>query len=95
MLLLFPSISPIIFLIHPWLGFKDIIFVSVDAVYAMAHAVHAMILQKCTRDSKPGLLHFCKKVKPAPSGRELLKYIREVNLQVTGLSYFCSWNRDT
>ncbi|KAK2710743.1 hypothetical protein QYM36_012050 [Artemia franciscana] len=55
----------------------------VDAVYAMAHAVHAMILQKCTRDSKPGLLHFCKRVKPAPSGRELLKYIREVNF--TGL----------
>lgn len=48
---------------------------SVDAVYAMAHAVHRMIIDVCGPDAR----ELCDELKPAPSGRNLLKYIRNVN----------------
>ena len=47
----------------------------VDAVYAMAHAVHRMIADVCG----PNARELCDELKPAPSGRHLLKYIRNVN----------------
>ncbi|EFX87236.1 glutamate receptor, metabotropic [Daphnia pulex] len=47
----------------------------VDAVYAMAHAVHRMIADVCGHDAR----ELCDELKPAPSGRNLLKYIRNVN----------------
>lgn len=47
----------------------------VDAVYAMAHAVHRMIIDVCGPDAR----ELCDELKPAPSGRNLLKYIRNVN----------------
>jgi hypothetical protein len=48
---------------------------AVDAVYAMAHAVHRMIADVCGHDAR----ELCDELKPAPSGRNLLKYIRNVN----------------
>lgn len=47
----------------------------VDAVYAMAHAVHQMILDVCGPYSR-GL---CAALKPTPQGKDLLKYIRNVS----------------
>ena len=46
-----------------------------DAVYAMAHALHKMVLDKCG----PNARELCTELRPAPSGRELLKYIRNVS----------------
>jgi len=51
------------------------VFVAVDAVYAMAHAIHNMIADVC--GTNPFTL--CDKLRPAPSGVELLTYIRNVN----------------
>ncbi|XP_023290502.1 metabotropic glutamate receptor 7 [Orussus abietinus] len=50
----------------------------VDAVYAMAHAVHNIIEDECveTQDA----MHFlCDSLKPAPQGQNLLHYIRNVS----------------
>lgn len=47
----------------------------VDAVYAMAHAVHRMIADVCG----PNARELCAELRPAPSGKELLKYIRNVS----------------
>ena len=41
----------------------------------MAHAVHRMIADVCG----PNARELCDELKPAPSGRHLLKYIRNVN----------------
>lgn len=46
-----------------------------DAVYAMAHAVHRMIADVCG----PNARELCAELRPAPSGKELLKYIRNVS----------------
>ena len=53
----------------------DFPLLSVDAVYAMAHAVHHMISEKCGNGGRS----LCAELGPAPSGRELLKYIRNVS----------------
>ncbi|XP_069990587.1 metabotropic glutamate receptor 7 [Penaeus vannamei] len=45
----------------------------VDAVYAMAHALHTLIQDKC------GNLTLCDAVLPSPSGQEMLQYIRNVS----------------
>ncbi|XP_059488635.1 metabotropic glutamate receptor 8-like isoform X2 [Neocloeon triangulifer] len=50
----------------------------VDAVYAMAQAIHNMITDVCGAD--PFIL--CNKLRPAPAGADLLEYIR--NLTFTG-----------
>lgn len=49
--------------------------VSVDAVYAAAHAVHNIIADECGTDP----FYFCDKLKPAPLGPQLLKYLRNVS----------------
>lgn len=49
--------------------------ITVDAVYAMAHAVHRMIADVCG----PNARELCAELRPAPSGKELLKYIRNVS----------------
>ncbi|CAL4082358.1 unnamed protein product, partial [Meganyctiphanes norvegica] len=45
----------------------------VDAVYALAHALHNLIEDKC------GFPELCDAVLPAPSGAEMLQYIRNVS----------------
>lgn len=45
----------------------------IDAVYAMAHALHSMHLDLC-----PGSMGVCDKMDPV-EGRMLLQYIRGVN----------------
>lgn len=45
----------------------------IDAVYAMAHALHSMHLDLC-----PGAMGVCDKMDPV-EGRLLLNYIRSVN----------------
>ncbi|XP_017286072.1 metabotropic glutamate receptor 7 [Kryptolebias marmoratus] len=45
----------------------------IDAVYAMAHALHSMHLDLC-----PGFMGVCEKMDPV-EGRMLLQYIRSVN----------------
>lgn len=45
----------------------------IDAVYAMAHALHSMHADLC-----PGSVGVCDKMDPV-EGRMLLQYIREVN----------------
>lgn len=45
----------------------------IDAVYAMAHALHSMHLDLC-----PGSMGVCEKMDPV-EGRMLLQYIRSVN----------------
>lgn len=45
----------------------------IDAVYAMAHALHSMHLDLC-----PGYMGVCEKMDPV-EGRMLLQYIRSVN----------------
>jgi hypothetical protein len=47
---------------------------SVDAVYAMAHALHNMLQDVCGKD---GIL--CPAMTPLPSGVDLLKHIRNVS----------------
>ncbi|KAE8745293.1 hypothetical protein FOCC_FOCC007978 [Frankliniella occidentalis] len=48
----------------------------VDAVYAMARAVHELVVARC------GLpFHLCKHVQPAPPGVELLEYIRNLTFK--------------
>ena len=49
--------------------------IAVDAVYAMAHAVHKMIGDVCGSHSG----ELCAELKPAPQGKDLLKYIRNVS----------------
>lgn len=54
-----------------------LLFFSVDAVYAMAHAVHNFIDDECVGEL--GTMHYlCDTLKPAPSGQRLLQYIRNV-----------------
>lgn len=53
----------------------NVFVIAVDAVYAMAHAVHEMIRDVCG----PGARKLCAKLKPAPQGKDLLKYIRNVS----------------
>lgn len=45
----------------------------IDAVYAMAHALHSMHMDLC-----PGYMGVCEKMDPV-EGRNLLQYIRSVN----------------
>ncbi|CAH1377671.1 unnamed protein product [Tenebrio molitor] len=45
----------------------------VDAVYAAAHAIHNIIADQCDP------FYLCPQLRPAPSGRELLKYLRNVS----------------
>ena len=45
----------------------------IDAVYAMAHAIHSMHIDLC-----PGYMGICDKMDPV-EGRMLLQYIRSVN----------------
>jgi metabotropic glutamate receptor 6/7/8 len=47
---------------------------TVDAVYAMAHALHNLIVDVCGKEGK-----ICSSITPAPSGIDLLKYIRNVS----------------
>ncbi|XP_013778093.1 metabotropic glutamate receptor 8-like [Limulus polyphemus] len=47
----------------------------VDAVYAMAHALHNMIKDRCESFLK------CDEIYPAPTGKELLTYIRNVSFK--------------
>lgn len=54
-----------------------VVVVSVDAVYAMAHAVHQMVVDVCG----PNARQLCAELRPAPPGRELLKYIRNVSFE--------------
>lgn len=49
-------------------------FFKVDAVYAMAHALHNMLVDVC---GTGGVV--CPAMDPLPSGVELLKYIRNVS----------------
>lgn len=62
------SLKPISLLIF----FKN--FVTVDAVYATAQAVHNIIVDIC---GEP--FQFCDKLIPTPTGPELLKYLRNVS----------------
>lgn len=48
----------------------------VDAVYAMAHALHQMIQDKCGTSGTP---YLCQELTPVPNGQELLQYIRNVS----------------
>ena len=52
---------------------------AVDAVYAMAHAVHQMVLDVCG----PNARQLCAELLPAPPGRDLLRYIRNVSFTGT------------
>ena len=45
----------------------------IDAVYAMAHALHSMHIDLC-----PGYMGVCEKMDPV-EGRMLLQYIRSVS----------------
>lgn len=45
----------------------------IDAVYAMAHALHSMHMDLC-----PGFMGVCEKMDPV-EGRMLLQYIHSVN----------------
>ena len=47
--------------------------ISVDAVYALAHAVHNLIVEQC------GTVLLCDKVKPTPKGPMLLQHIRNLD----------------
>ena len=49
--------------------------ISVDAVFAMAHAVHQMFRDVCGPDAR----ELCAELSPAPQGKDLLKYIRNVS----------------
>ena len=53
----------------------DMFVIAVDAVYAMAHAVHQMIRDVCGPEARK----LCAKLRPAPQGKDLLKYIRNVS----------------
>lgn len=60
----------------------------IDAVYAMAHALHSMHMDLC-----PGSMGVCEKMDPV-EGRMLLQYIRSVNfngefLSVSFIFFFC------
>ncbi|XP_071054565.1 metabotropic glutamate receptor 4-like isoform X2 [Onthophagus taurus] len=47
----------------------------VDAVYAAAHAIHAIIRSVCGMNS----FHLCEALRPAPLGPELQKFLRNVS----------------
>lgn len=51
------------------------LYVSVDAVYAAAHAIHNLIETECGTDP----FYLCDELKPAPVGPLLLKYLRNVS----------------
>lgn len=53
--------------------------VSVDAVYAAAHAIHNLIEEECGQP-----FHLCEALRPAPLGPQVLKSIR--NVTFTGMS---------
>ena len=46
---------------------------AVDAVYALAHSLHNMLVARC------GGITLCKEVQPVPDGQQLLKHIRNVS----------------
>ncbi|KAH0545837.1 metabotropic glutamate receptor 7-like isoform X1 [Cotesia glomerata] len=50
----------------------------VDAVYAMAHAVHNIINDECVK-TRGTVHHLCDSLTPAPPGQHLLHYIRNVS----------------
>lgn len=52
----------------------------IDAVYAMAHALHSMHMDLC-----PGSMGVCDKMDPV-EGPMLLQYIRSVNFNGTSLT---------
>lgn len=58
----------------------------IDAVYAMAHALHSMHMDLC-----PGSMGVCEKMDPV-EGRMLLQYIRSVNFngELLTCAYFHS-----
>lgn len=59
-----------------------VLFFLVDAVYAMAHAVHNFINDECVDEH--GTVHYlCDSLKPAPPGQRLLQYIRNVTFTGT------------
>lgn len=51
-------------------------FVAVDAVYAMARAVHELVIAKCGEPFR-----LCDRVQPAPPGPDLLEYIRNLTFK--------------
>ncbi|XP_022243239.1 metabotropic glutamate receptor 8-like isoform X2 [Limulus polyphemus] len=51
----------------------------IDAVYAMAHALHHMIKERCE------YFMGCEGMFPAPPGKELLEYIRNVSFKSSNL----------
>lgn len=56
----------------------------IDAVYAMAHALHSMHTDLC-----PGSMGVCDKMDPV-EGRMLLQYIRGVNFNGERSGAWCS-----
>lgn len=56
----------------------------IDAVYAMAHALHSMHTDLC-----PGSMGVCDKMDPV-EGRMLLQYIRGVNFNGEHAGAWCS-----
>lgn len=61
---------------------------TVDAVYALAHALHNMYAERC------GSIPFseCESMHPAPLGTDLLKYIHNVSFygrQNTKVNLLC------
>lgn len=58
----------------------------IDAVYAMAHALHSMHMDLC-----PGFMGVCEKMDPV-EGRMLLQYIHSVNFN-GGLQSFVNSRR--
>ena len=61
---------------------------SVDAVYAAAHAIHNMIVNEC--GTKP--FHFCEALRPAPLGRQLLKFLKNISF-IGKLTFFFYVNK--
>ena len=56
----------------PWLTLTSL-SPAVDAVYALAHALHNMLVARC------GGVTLCKEVQPVPDGQQLLRHIRNVS----------------
>lgn len=59
-------------------AFRSRFSVPVDAVYAVAHAIHELVVDECGPE-----FVFCDKIRPAPLGPQLLKYIRNVSFHGT------------
>lgn len=58
----------------PFIIILRLLFISVDAVYAVAHAIHNIIKDKCGETP----FHECDEIQPAPLGIDLLRYIHNV-----------------